>query len=470
MKVLIVSNDRALLRHVSRFLAAFGYETTQVADYQRAAQVAETIAADLLLIDSEPDFDGALDVCRAASRRDGTGDFYTLLLVAENSMDRLTDALESGADDFLAKPIVYGEILMRLHAGARAVEFQRRTRQQRRRDPITGLLTCAALHARSQAAGASQVSHNGRFGSVMLSVDFLDGIRYRLGQRAEDNLLRELGAQLVSSCKNDRADVAHLGGGRFCVLLPGANTDDAVQWAEDLCREVADRDFQVGETKVSLTLSAGVAGGDTRTMSPEAVLEKSKQALKAARASGHNCVVQASQFAEEEAAWNELAAPGRLFQHTVASDVMLPCTVTLLAGDSIRSADSLTRQTHLAGVAVVDEAEKLVGAVLAEDIAEYLQSLGDPDQPISRVMLRGVDSVEESTEFAELMRQFAESDSELVIVVDDGHPTGLVSAASLAALSQAPEQPAFCTSSPSMQSSYLQVDDPLAMQSVSDTL
>lgn len=470
MKVLIVSNDRALLRHVSRFLAAFGYETTQVADYQRAAQVAETISADLLLIDSESDFDGALDVCRAASGRDGSGNFYTLLLVADNVMNRLTDALEAGADDFLAKPVVYGEILMRLHAGTRAVEFQRRTRQQRRRDPITGLLTCAALHARTQAAGASQTSQNRCFACVMLNVDFLDGIRHRLGQQAEDDLLRQLGARLVASCKNDRADLAHFGDGLFCVLLPGTNMDEAIRWAEGVRREVADQEFLVGKTKVSSTLSIGVGGADTRTMSPEAVLEKSKQALKAAKASGHNCVVQADQFAEEESAWKELAAPGRLFQHTVASDVMLPCTVTLLASDTIRSADSLCRQTHLAGVAIVDDAEKLVGAVLAEDVSEYLQAMGDPEQPVSRVMLRGVDTVEEFTDFAELMRHFAENDSELVIVVDEGHPTGLVSAASLAALSQAPEQPAFCTSSPSMQSSYLQVADPLALQSATDTL
>ncbi len=40
MNVLIVSDDRGLLRHVSRFLTTFGYETVQVADYQRAAEIA----------------------------------------------------------------------------------------------------------------------------------------------------------------------------------------------------------------------------------------------------------------------------------------------------------------------------------------------------------------------------------------------------------------------------------------------
>ncbi len=55
MNVLIVSDDRGLLRHVSRFLTTFGYETVQVADYQRAAEIAEAAAADLVIVDSDPD-------------------------------------------------------------------------------------------------------------------------------------------------------------------------------------------------------------------------------------------------------------------------------------------------------------------------------------------------------------------------------------------------------------------------------
>lgn len=54
MKVLIVSNDRALLRHASRFLGTFGYETTQLADYDRAADIAGMGNAELLLVDSQP--------------------------------------------------------------------------------------------------------------------------------------------------------------------------------------------------------------------------------------------------------------------------------------------------------------------------------------------------------------------------------------------------------------------------------
>ncbi len=469
MKVLIVSNDRALLRHVSRFLATFGYETTQVADYQRAAQIADSVSADLLLVDSSPDFNKALELCRAVSER-RSGGHYVLLMVDEQSQSRLLDAVEAGADDCVSKPVVYGEVLMRLRAGARAVEFQRRTCRQRRCEPITGLLTCAAFHARLQAAGAAHVSRNGRLVCAVVEIDFVDHLARQFGEQAERELLREVGGLIDQLCDNDRAELAHFGDGRFCVLLPGTTTDEAVRWAEDVRSEIAGREYQVGDGKIDLTVSIGIGGAEKLTVSPEAVLDRARQALKTARASGHDCVVQANQFAEDELAWKELAAPGRLFEHTVARDVMLPCTVILNATDSLRGVESLFQQTHLTNMVVVDGEGQLAGSVFAEDVAEYLQASGDPDRSVSGIMGQGVEVVDEDTPFADLMRQFAENDIDLVVVVDDGHPTGIVSAASLASLSQAPEQPAFCTETPSMGSSYLQVAEPLELQSASDTV
>ena len=470
MKVLIVSNDRALLRHVARFLTTIGYETIQVANYQRAAQLADSMSADLLLVDAAPDFNAALELCRAASQRHGSGGHYTLLMIEEPSHHRILDAVEAGADDFLAKPIVYAEVLMRLRAGARAVEFQRRARQQRRQEPLTGFLTCAAFRARLLAMSDPLASHNGSLTCVSLELDFFDHVARDFGQPVEQALLTQFAAFLDRLRENDRAVFSHFGGGQFCVLLPGTSVADAVRWAEQVRSEAAQQGFTAGDTQIPLTVSAGIACMESHTAPPDAILEKSKQALKTAKASGHDCVVQANEFAEEEKSWRELAAPGRLFEHTVARDVMLPCTVILQSGDTIASAESLFRQTLLNNIAVVDRDEKLVGVVYADDVAEYLQMPGDPDQPIARIMNQRIDTFDEETPFSDIMRCFAEKDIDMVVVVDSDRPTGIVSATSLASLSQAPEDLAFCEEMPSMGSSYLQIAEPVGAQESTDTV
>ncbi len=470
MKVLIVSNDRALLRHVSRFLTTIGYETIQVADYQRAPLLAESMSADLLLVDAAPDFNAALELCRSASQRHGSGGHYTLLMTEEPSHHRLLDAVEAGADDFLAKPIVYAEVLMRLRAGARAVEFQRRARQQRRQERVTGFLTCAAFRARLQTVSNSRASHNGLLTCVSLELDFITHVARDFGQPAEQALLAQFAELLNRLCENDRAELAHFGAGQFGILLPGTSLADAVRWGEQVRSEAAQQEFTAGDTQIPLTVSIGVAGAESHAVPPDAILEKSKLALKAAKASGHDCVVQANEFAEEERAWRELAAPGRLFEHTVARDVMLPCTVILQSGDTISSAESLFRQTLLSSIAVVDRDEKLVGVVYADDVAEYLQTPGDPDQAVARLMSQQIDTFDEEASFTEIMRCFAEKDIDMVVVVDSDRPTGIVSATNLASLSQAPEDPAFREEPPSMGSSYLQITEPVGAQQTTDTV
>lgn len=454
MRVLIVSNDRALLRHLSRFLATFGYKTNQVANYQRAAEIARANWADLLLVDGESDFESAIALCRAVWEEGRSNGHYALLMIGRQSQSRLLEAIEVGVDDFLAKPIVYGEVLMRLRAGARAVEFQRRMHEQRRREPITELLTCAAFRARLEAAEASA---SGALACASIEIDFIERVARRFGVQAQRDLLCEVGRFLTGLCTHDQSKLAHFGNGRFAVLLPGMTAEAAAQWGESVRDKIAGTEFHVGETKLALTASVGIDGREEPGVSITTVFERSEQALNAAKASGGDCVVEPAQFAEEEAAWKELAAPGRLFERTVARDVMLPCTVTLRDNDSIRFAESLFEQTQLNCVVIVNDNERLAGVLLEEDLAEYLQALGEPTEQISKIMLRDVKAVEESAPFADLMKYFAEGDGEMLVVVDKDRPTGLVSAASLASLSRAPKPLALCSETPSIRSSYLQI-------------
>ncbi|MHB8902067.1 MAG: diguanylate cyclase domain-containing protein, partial [Thermoguttaceae bacterium] len=326
-----------------------------------------------------------------------------------------------------------------------------------------GLRTPAAFHASLHAAAASPGPHAQPLACAAIELDFFDHLVQQFGSPAEEQLLSQFGSLLNQLSAGDRAVMAHFEGGRFCAMLAETTGAEAVRWAERVRTETAARKFLVGERDVSLTVSAGVAVGDPAAAPAEAILEKSRQALRMARASGHDCVVLAGQFAEEEAAWKELAAPGRLFERTVARDVMLPCTVVLHSKDAIGVASSLCQQTHLASLVVVDRQEKLVGMVFADDVAAYLQASGDPAQPVSRIMTQRIDTFGEDTPFAEIIRRFAEKEVEAVVVVDGDFPTGVVSAASLASLSQVPGQPAFCLETPSLQSGYLQLAEPFAV-------
>src|SRR5262245_24066289 len=114
--LLIVSPDRTLLRRLTRFLDVFGYEVRQAVQANQAEAAAEAGRVDFLVVDSALGKQTA-QICRGVRRGIGEGYTYALLLTQDPEASELTEALDGGFDDFLAKPVIFGELLSRLRVG-----------------------------------------------------------------------------------------------------------------------------------------------------------------------------------------------------------------------------------------------------------------------------------------------------------------------------------------------------------------
>src|SRR5262245_56064912 len=137
-KILLAHADRALLRQVSKFLNVLGYDVAAAATADTALAAVETFAPDFLLLDARLPPLGGREVCRSARSRSGADYLYVFFLVTNPAAAELIDAVETGADDFLVQPMVYGELMSRLRSGARTIEFERRLREQTVREPLSG--------------------------------------------------------------------------------------------------------------------------------------------------------------------------------------------------------------------------------------------------------------------------------------------------------------------------------------------
>jgi DNA-binding response OmpR family regulator len=113
-RILVVEDDDAIARMLEIELADAGYAVARVARGDDALRAIAEDDPDAVILDLRlPDRDG-LSVCRQA-RREGF-DVPILMLTA---LDRLGDrvlGLDSGADDYLAKPFAVEELLARLRA------------------------------------------------------------------------------------------------------------------------------------------------------------------------------------------------------------------------------------------------------------------------------------------------------------------------------------------------------------------
>jgi DNA-binding response OmpR family regulator len=116
-KVLVVDDEPAQLRLVGRILTANGYDVTSAGSGQEAVRLVYERQPELVLLDVVmPEIDG-WQTCRLIRE---VSDVPVIMLTGKrNSEDDVVRGLESGADDYLAKPVGNRELLARVKAALR---------------------------------------------------------------------------------------------------------------------------------------------------------------------------------------------------------------------------------------------------------------------------------------------------------------------------------------------------------------
>ncbi|OGK21697.1 DNA-binding response regulator [Candidatus Roizmanbacteria bacterium RIFCSPHIGHO2_01_FULL_39_8] len=114
MRILIIEDEHRLSNVVKKGLVEEGFAVDQAFDGEEGLYLAESEAYDLLILDLMlPKIDG-LKVCREL--RNKKIKTPILILTAKTKIEDKVKGLESGADDYLAKPFAYAELKARIQA------------------------------------------------------------------------------------------------------------------------------------------------------------------------------------------------------------------------------------------------------------------------------------------------------------------------------------------------------------------
>ena len=121
--VLIVDDDRKLLKMLRRTLVYEGFDVTTAADGREALAAVSAQHPDVIILDwMLPELSG-LDVLEALRQeRDETP---ILMLTARDAIEDRVEGLESGADDYLVKPFAPAELVARVNVLLRRVRAER---------------------------------------------------------------------------------------------------------------------------------------------------------------------------------------------------------------------------------------------------------------------------------------------------------------------------------------------------------
>jgi DNA-binding response OmpR family regulator len=117
MRVLVAEDERRLADAIARGLRREGMAVDLAPDGSDALIKARVVRYDVLVLDRDlPGVHGD-DVCRAVrGEQPETG---ILMLTAAGTLEDVVEGLALGADDYLAKPFRFAELVARIHALAR---------------------------------------------------------------------------------------------------------------------------------------------------------------------------------------------------------------------------------------------------------------------------------------------------------------------------------------------------------------
>ncbi|HEY6843893.1 MAG TPA: response regulator transcription factor [Thermoanaerobaculia bacterium] len=114
MRLLLVEDDTDVARFIRKGLMEESYAVDVAVDGESALEMAAVNTYDGIILDlliPQPD---GMEVCRAL-RADGVG-IPVLMLTARDTVEDKVAGLDAGADDYLAKPFQFRELLARVRA------------------------------------------------------------------------------------------------------------------------------------------------------------------------------------------------------------------------------------------------------------------------------------------------------------------------------------------------------------------
>jgi PleD family two-component response regulator len=226
-KILVVEDDASVRKILTLQLTKEGYAVHTAEDGLDGLEKATTDPPDLVLLDlMMPKMDGA-EVCRRLKGNFLTSQIPVIMLTACGEMDDKITGLNIGANDYLTKPYMPGELIVRVR---NILHF---SRLQRQASPLTGLPGNVSIDAET----ARRLESQEPFALLYVDIDnfkaYNDYYSFEKGDEAI-KLTSSIILRAVGRFGGKDDFVGHVGGDDFVVF---STPENGRQIAEEIVRD-----------------------------------------------------------------------------------------------------------------------------------------------------------------------------------------------------------------------------------------
>jgi two-component system cell cycle response regulator len=233
-------------------------------------------------------------VARIRSYEDGRG-FIPILAIPDQNNDQRRIALyRAGVNDFLPKPILPEELLVRINNLITNKRLLDKVHDIRRElfalattDELTGCQNRHSLMEYSSKFVSQAQRHEYPISMLVIDIDHFKAVNDNHGHAIGDLVLKLTG-ELLNNSFRDGDLVARYGGEEFVVLLPYCDGENARHKAEKLRIDI--ENLKPNDLNITTSIGAtSIEAGSTQDF--EAMFQAGDQGVYAAKDNGRNQVV-----------------------------------------------------------------------------------------------------------------------------------------------------------------------------------
>jgi diguanylate cyclase (GGDEF)-like protein len=290
-RLLIVEDDVANRDLLRRRLAGHGYSVEVAGDGSSALDKISRAQYDLVLLDQMMPGMSGLDLLKLLRGTYSASELPVIMVTAVDQSETIVEALDEGANDYVAKPVDLPVVMARIQAQLARSKADRHTKFC---DPLTGLTNRILLTARlaEAIAGAPATPGTARLAVLLLDLDGFKVVNDGFGHGAGDQLLIEVAERLKNTVRERRLEststVARIGGDEFVILLDQlSRPEQAAEVAEAILSCLA-RPLALQGLQVTVTGSLGIALCGAEGATPEQLLRDADLAMYRAKELGKN--------------------------------------------------------------------------------------------------------------------------------------------------------------------------------------
>jgi two-component system cell cycle response regulator len=309
MKILVADDDATSRLIAQTALRGLGHQCHTVSDGDQAWDLFRTLQPDVVISDWKMPGLNGLELCREIRAHPTGGYAYFIMVTNQRGANEVIEGMNSGADDYLLKPLDADDLRARLVAAARLTSLHHRIASQQaelehlnlelaavaRSDPLTALGNRRALEEDLELLEARMVRYGGRFCMALLDVDHFKSYNDTYGHQAGDRVLEVVAGQLRAQARGGDS-LYRYGGEEFLCIFPEQSLTTGTVAVERMRSGIERLAIpHVDNPAGVLTISAGMAILDPdHATSAVKVLKEADEALYRAKQLGRNRVEHAA--------------------------------------------------------------------------------------------------------------------------------------------------------------------------------